>query len=275
MTSIVHSLQTKLTVAFIILIVLIAGLTFFYTYGQTKEALKDSVRDELSQVAGTMATQVDGNTVLILKPGDEGSPQFNALQDKLLKLRSQSTVTKNSYIMKLQGNDVVFVLDDIYGTDPEAAAIGEVYDSPDRDQIIAAMKSPTASRDFYTDKWGTFISGYAPVSDSNGTVVAILGVDMDASAVIARQNFIGDTIYIILGISILIAGIIILFFSRTLIRDIKKLNDTATKISMGDMTAMVDLDRNDEIGDLARSFSRMVASLKIMMGTGEEEERKP
>jgi adenylate cyclase len=270
MTSLLNSLQTKLTVAFVILILLIAGLTFFYTYGQTKDALKESVRDELAQVAGVMSTQVSGDAVLALKPGDEGTPAFKELQDKLLKLRSQSTITKNAYIMKLSGTGIVFVVDDIYGTDADAATIGEVYDSPDRQQILAAFSSPTASNDFYTDRWGTFISGYAPVLDSTGKAVAVLGVDMDASAVIARQDFIGYTIYLILAIAVLIAGIIILFFSRTLIRDIKSLNDAATKISMGDMTAMVEVERNDEIGDLARSFSRMVASLKIMMGTGDE-----
>jgi adenylate cyclase len=57
-----------------------------------------------------------------------------------------------------------------------------------------------------------------------------------------------------------------------MIRDIRKLNDTAEKISMGDTGVMVDVKRNDEIGELADSFSRMVASLKIMMA---DDDNKP
>ena len=57
-----------------------------------------------------------------------------------------------------------------------------------------------------------------------------------------------------------------LLFSQTIIRDINKLNRTATKISLGQMDVTVDVKRHDEIGELAESFSRMQASLKIMMG---------
>ena len=50
-----------------------------------------------------------------------------------------------------------------------------------------------------------------------------------------------------------------------MIRDIRSLNDSAARISCGDMDVFVTVERKDEIGELADSFSRMVASLKIMM----------
>ena len=68
----------------------------------------------------------------------------------------------------------------------------------------------------------------------------------------------------------LLAGAIVLVFSKTIIRDINKLNQTATKISHGQMGVMVDVKRKDEIGELAESFSRMQASLKIMMNHDEK-----
>jgi hypothetical protein len=48
LTKLLRSLQTQLTVSFIVIIVLISGLTFVYTYGETKNALKESTRDELA-----------------------------------------------------------------------------------------------------------------------------------------------------------------------------------------------------------------------------------
>jgi adenylate cyclase len=62
-----------------------------------------------------------------------------------------------------------------------------------------------------------------------------------------------------------------LLFSLTLIRDIKKMNAAAEKISTGDMTASIDIKRKDEVGELADSFSRMIASLKIEMMMRDEE----
>lgn len=41
-----HSIITKLTVAFVILILVIAGLSVLYTFGATKEALKETTQDE-------------------------------------------------------------------------------------------------------------------------------------------------------------------------------------------------------------------------------------
>ena len=40
---------------------------------------------------------------------------------------------------------------------------------------------------------------------------------------------------------------------------------------MGDMDVDIDVRRKDEIGELANSFGRMVASLKLMMLMGKDE----
>ena len=63
----------------------------------------------------------------------------------------------------------------------------------------------------------------------------------------------------------MLAAVIVGLFALTIIKDINKLNRIASKISMGEMDVKMDVKRNDEIGDLAKSFGRMVASLKIMM----------
>jgi adenylate cyclase len=116
-----------------------------------------------------------------------------------------------------------------------------------------------------TDQWGTVISGYAPVKNADGVVTGIVGVDMSAERVIERQDFIGSIIYLIMLIGIGITAVIIGIISKTMIRDIRALNDSAEKISTGDTNVLVTVVRNDEIGELASSFSRMVSSLKIMM----------
>ncbi|MFA6364272.1 HAMP domain-containing protein [Methanoregula sp.] len=270
MVALKNSILTKLTASFIILILLISGLTFIYTYGATKDALKESMRDELTQVAGVMATQIDGDSIVLLNKGDETTPAFLAQRDKLVNMRSTSSDITNAYIMKKSGNDIVFVVDDEWGTESDAAHIGEVYNSDFSSTIQDGFSAPTATPGIYTDAWGTFLSGVAPIKDSKGNVVAVLGVDMKADKVIERQNFIGNTIYLIIAVSALIAGILIALFARSLIRDINSLNETANKISMGDTSVTVNVRRKDEIGELADSFSRMVASLKIMMDTDEK-----
>jgi HAMP domain-containing protein len=264
MGKIFNSLQTKLVLSFVLLIVVIAGGIFLFTYNQTKTALLDSTRDDMSQIIGIISTQFnqqDIDALSQLQPGQEETPQFAALKQKMINMRSVSPDVDNIYVMRVEGDKVVFMVDDL---SEDGAAIGQVYEDPEA-RLFDAVNGPVASDSLYTDEWGTFLSGYAPIKDATGKVAFIIGADMEAAKVIERQNFIGNTIYFIMAIAILIAAIIIGIFSVTIIRDIKKLNKTANEISKGNTNVSVNVDRKDEIGELAESFGRMVTSLKIMM----------
>jgi len=189
---------------------------------------------------------------------------FLTIRDQLYEMEKSSPEILYMYTMRKEGDGISFIVDASYGIDDDAAPIGEVYEFF-TDEMISGFQISNADAEYTTDQWGTVMSGYAPIYDSTGEAVGIIGVDMSADRIIERQDFIGNTIYLIIFIGILITGLIIGFFSRTMIRDIKSLNDSAARISAGDMNVMVTVERNDEIGELAESFSRMVSSLKIMM----------
>lgn len=73
-------------------------------------------------------------------------------------------------------------------------------------------------------------------------------------------------------------AIVAFLFSMTMTRPIVKLARTADAVSMGDTDAVVEVRSNDEIGDLASSFSRMMASVRFYMTSfhdGEEDESTP
>jgi adenylate cyclase len=158
-----------------------------------------------------------------------------------------------------------FLVDPDFGNESDpGAAIGEEYEGG-QGNLKQGFDGPAVDDAFTTDKWGTFLSGYAPFHDTEGKLVGIVGVDM--TLVAEKQAFIGNTFYAVMGIGILLAGLFILLFSKTIIKDIHQLNHVANTISMGNMDVNVEVERKDEIGELAESFGRMVASLKIMMMT--------
>lgn len=270
MTKIYNSLVTKLTVSFILLILIVASMTFFYTYNETKKALKERQQDELQSVAGVAATQINGTVIAALMPGDENTAAYTAIRDQLNEMRDINPDIKYIYIMRKNGEQVEFAVDADYGTDADAAMIGDVYEGT-TDELMAGFTGLSADKEFTTDQWGTVLSGYAPIKDAGGNVTGLVGVDMASDRVIEQQNFIGNTIYAIVGISIVIAAIIVGYFVATIMRDINKLNQQAEKISKGDMDVIVDVKRKDEVGDLAESFSRMVASIKFERMMREED----
>ena len=170
----------------IAIIVVIAALGMFSLY-TAANGIRDSTRDELKAVAGVMATQVNASDIAGLKPGDESSARYKALVDHLLTMRSMDDRIVNAYIMKVANNgNISFLADDLYFEDPAGSAkIGDRYITPDNMEIFGALSLPTASQHVYTDKYGSFISGYAPIdtdlNGSEGNTVAVLGVDMAAT----------------------------------------------------------------------------------------------
>jgi adenylate cyclase len=265
MTKFINKLEVKLTASFILLILLISCLTFFYTFSETKKALKSTIQDELLALAQVVASGIDGDKFAGIKEGDAEKPAFISIRDRLFAAQNSSRDIK--YIYTYRFNDdksVKFIIDAAYGHGPDAAAPGEIY-TDITPQMMEGLSKASVESEFSTDKWGTFMSGYAPIFTSGGTPVGAVGVDMSSAKVMEKQNFIGSTLYLIFFLALLFCTIIIEMFSKTIIRDINKLNKAANEISTGSMDTVIDIKRNDEIGELADSFSRMEASLKIMM----------
>lgn len=217
MAKVRSSLQTKITAGFILLVLVVSGLTFVYTFGETKKALKGILRDELSALASAVATQIDGDSLASLTVGAESTATFIRIRDQLLAIQRAHPDIRYVYTFTRAANDaqkIQFLVDAEYGlTDSLArpASIGDVYDET-TPPMLAALVAPAVETDFSSDWWGTFLSGYAPIRNRAGVVVGAVGIDMLSTRVIEKQAFIGPTIYVI-AIAILLAGTIVVLFS--------------------------------------------------------------
>ena len=150
-----------------------------------KGLLQDELRISASQIAG----QVNGDGLLTLRPGDEGTPLYLSFAKTIYQARSNNTHLSNAYILRVDNRTISYVVDDFYlshGLDPSVARIGSPV-TEDKAVILAALVGPQNSPDIYTSKWGSFLSGYAPIRDSNGTVVGILGVDETSDFVVRYE----------------------------------------------------------------------------------------
>ena len=64
---------------------------------------------------------------------------------------------------------------------------GQSYTSAPKEAFLAYQK-PIATADMYEDSWGNYLSGYAPILDTNGKVVGVLAVDMKATLLNQRTT---------------------------------------------------------------------------------------
>ena len=180
------SASTKIWVGALLIVIVISMLTAL-AFTSSNNALKDAVRDGMKSTAAVMATQINASDLADLKPGDEDSQQYITVVKKLNTMRSLDDSIINAYILKVNPDQTAtFLVDDLMLDDPAGSArIGEVSTSPDRMEIFSALSVPTASKEPYTTKYGSFMSAYAPIDDatgdSTGNTYAVLAIDMSAS----------------------------------------------------------------------------------------------
>ena len=71
-------------------------------------------------------------------------------------------------------------------------------------------------------------------------------------------------VLVVLVVAFVVVLIVAFLLSRSITRPIVQLSDAAEKVSMGELDVNVTIKSNDEIGDLADSFSRMVTAVKYL-----------
>ncbi|HRX33490.1 MAG: hypothetical protein WC072_00530 [Methanoregulaceae archaeon] len=257
-------IATKITVIYLILILLTAGVATIAVNNAAKDIFREGIRDNLKNSAGIMGTQVNATEILLLQPGDEGTPEYMALAGQLDDMRSSNDYIVNAYIMRVDADGKIeFIVDDFWLEDPmQSAMIGEIYETPDRDEIFMALSVPTASRDMYTDRWGTYVSGYAPIRDENGNTVAVLGVDIMATRMSeSMARFDGLLAAAFLAVLLIGTGAVFLL-TRSVARDLTELSDAVESISAGERMVGIDTSRTDEIGDLSNAIAGLEEKMK-------------
>ena len=85
------------------------------------------------------------------------------------------------YLLKMKDEKIYFAVESLHESAPDYyPPTGETYDDAPRDIMQVFKKGVTLVPGIYTDKWGTFVSGFAPIRDE-GKVIGVIGIDIDFS----------------------------------------------------------------------------------------------
>lgn len=158
-------------------------------YNKADQILKMGIQDQLMSAARVMTKAVDVATHESLrKPEQDQSAAYNQQVQKLDEAKTAvdpSQMIKFAYTCILDGAGVRFVLDATPDGDADHDGVNdrsklmEIYENPSP-TLLEVLKTgiPRVDREPYTDRWGTFMSGFAPIIDSKDRLVAVAGVDM-------------------------------------------------------------------------------------------------
>ncbi len=155
---------------------------------QAEETMRNSLRRAAIASSLTVDPKIHGS---LIEPAQEESLPYLQACAALEKARDAMEGPEKFrfvYTCVLRDDAVYFILDPT----PEGDADGDGVEDkshlmqpyPEASvELITTLKSGEVSvmKNPQSDRWGTFLSGYAPVMDSTGKVQAAAGVDMDLS----------------------------------------------------------------------------------------------
>ena len=258
-------LRRKLGLSFAVLAVLIFALLTFSLYRTVRVSMRQDIRERLHDAVAIAALQVDAEAHSTLTtPAHEGNATYLQIRHTLQQMRDAGKDIHFVYTMRKDPQErIVFVVD--AETDPkEIAHLDDVYDdaSPLLKTNFATLDRPIVEEDFYTDKWGTWLTGYAPFYGSHGRREGVLGMDIRAGEVLAHERKFLFVALVVFGASVPLALLLGWLLGRRIAAPIGALTASAERIAGGDLSSGVDVSTKDEIGDLAASFNYMTSKLK-------------
>ncbi len=166
------------------------GGSWFYSIRTARE----NFEARLTGFASAAALQVDPALHgLIRHPSQVDGPEYRRAVAPLRRMRAAIPEIRFLYTIVRDGEDVRIILD---AADPGDLDRDGIEDRPNvwelsvspqlaKQYALGWRGQPprvSATEEPYRDKWGTFMSGYAPFYDSAGRLAGAVGVDVDASA---------------------------------------------------------------------------------------------
>jgi PAS domain S-box-containing protein len=141
---------------------------------------------------------------------DLGNPDYEFLKQRLIALRHANNDCRFVYLVRLRGDDVVFLVDSEPSTSQDYSPPGQVYAEAGSILKASLHTSKDSVEGPLPDRWGVWVSSYAPIFDAHtNKLAAIIGQDTDARD---WQRAIGRQRFAVISVILLIAMLAMVFF---------------------------------------------------------------
>lgn len=241
----------------------------YWIYKKISNEARESLRRELMTIASIGSKLIDVEKhEMIRSPEDEDTPLYEEARAGIKELIKSNPLIDDIYTVKMskKKNIVYFVLDawdtqdkdgnGIIEPDEERAHVGEEYDISEMPEFQRGFNEVSADYAPICDKWGCWLSGYAPLLDKEGKIVAVVGVDMSAQDVVKVESEAKKaTLIFIFSVSLAIL-ILFSFAIWYFLKPIKQLEKDIGRFAQ-DINYRSELKTYDEFDLLVAQFNKM------------------
>lgn len=263
-------LSVRLKFVFInFLIILLFGTsTMVIVFSKIKTSNLDSMNMELNSYSTMLAKSADIKKVksIIEKP-DESNPtvlEISKQMDEIME-DSKSNIA-NLYLVTYRDGHIYFptmsssLVTNDFTFGSEYSTGGSSFNDPVK---VAFESQSIQTTEIYSDQFGTWKSGFHPITDESGNVIALYAVDFDVSKVNQKAWDETKSLLIMVFFFLIISGIIVYIVVTRMTKPIVNLSNASQQIADGDLTIEeINITTKDELGLLGFNFNQMVRSLR-------------
>ena len=240
------SLATRYIILMCALLLAVNLVMGFVLVGQTKIALKTQINARMLDTAKTAAAALDGDKLASVTASDTYGDLYDEIAG-VLRLFADNTDLTYIYTIQDMGNEQFGFIIDIDPDDP--GMFGEEVVTTDA-LVNASHGTPDVDEEAFQDRWGRFYSAYAPVYDSAGNIVGMVGVDFDAlwyEQQITRYNV---SIIVISIAAVVIGAMLVVAIVSRIISRFRKLYSELSDLSEDIEELNRDIAQNQDFTEL-------------------------
>ncbi|MGM9951729.1 MAG: methyl-accepting chemotaxis protein [Lysinibacillus sp.] len=261
-----------LAIASIIFILLLVINTLLMVHN-SKRSVQETVGERTITIAESIAKHIDVEKYEELVDNPDDRDLYRELRTELNELRELMDVLyAYTYFVPAEGEKVTFLVDGMPVDDTEnAAALGDASESTTYEHLRMAMEDGGYYSDLLSSGFGEYISGFIPLKNGEGEIVALLGVDIDASYIEGLTGEIAQEVLpsmiVIFVLLILVSLGLMFYYITSSLKPLERLTTASELLANGDLKgaketiADIQAKSENEITSFTKAFSHTIDSL--------------
>jgi methyl-accepting chemotaxis protein len=267
-----ESIVTKILVFIVLVMVALTGANAGILYFNNVDTVEKTVATFSTELARTIAAGMDVSAYEQFLQNPSEDDTYWKLRLQLNDFR-EKTGALYVYTIQVDQQQKPHIMIDGQPKDSDVASgIGEETSSTTYEDVAPVLKGETSTTDIVHDpQYGDYLSAFAPIVKPDGSVIGVLGVDINASTVGSinervQWDSLPKTLAINIGIAFVVTVVLYLYIHRRL-QPLQVISDRARQVSAGALTEVTfPYKSKDEIGQIIESFSQMVSQLRSLIG---------